>query len=74
MPDIDPLPFRIRVPGVEAIDLKGIRDISYKIEGLLHLHGDTLEFEWTATETIEQVSFTKIGTDREESPIGRHEE
>ncbi|UCD23256.1 MAG: hypothetical protein JSW51_09365 [Gemmatimonadota bacterium] len=73
MPPIDPLPFHIRLPGKETIDFKGIREVSYKVEGLLHLHDDALEFEWTATEKTERVGVTGIGTVVDESPIGKLE-
>jgi len=71
MPRIEPLPFRISVPGEDAIDFKGVRSVSYRVEGLLHLVDDTLEFEWTATETTERVGFTGIHTGVDSSPIGR---
>ncbi len=73
MPLPEPLPFRIRIPGEDSIDTSGVRSVSYRVEGLLHLTDDTLEFEWTATETTEQVSLTKIGTEVSQSPIGRLE-
>ncbi|KPJ83296.1 MAG: hypothetical protein AMS18_17610 [Gemmatimonas sp. SG8_17] len=73
MPPIEPLPFRLRVPGEDVIDFKGIRSVSYRVDGLLHLVDDTLEFEWTATEKTERVSVTGIGTVVDQSPIGRLE-
>ncbi|UCG87748.1 MAG: hypothetical protein JSW71_04150 [Gemmatimonadota bacterium] len=73
MPAIEPLPFRLRVPGEDVIDFKGIQSVSYRVEGLLHLVDDTLEFEWSATEKTERVSFAKIGTEVDRSPIGRLE-
>jgi len=73
MPRIEPLPFRIGVSGEDAIDFKGIRSVSYRVEGLLHLVNDTLEFEWAATETTERVGFTGIHTGVDSSPIGRLE-
>jgi len=71
MPPIEPLPFRLGVPGDDVIDSAGIRSVSYKVEGLLHLVDDTLRFEWTATETTEEVSGSRIGTLVDHSPIGR---
>ena len=70
MPPIDPLPFRLRVPGQDVIDFEGVWSISYRGEGLLHLEGGTLTLEWTATRTTERVSVKGIGTDVEHSPIG----
>ena len=70
MPRIDPLPFRLRVPGQDVIDSEGVWSISYRVEGLLHLDGGRLSFEWTATRTTERVSVKGIGTDVDRSPIG----
>jgi len=70
MPPVEPLPFRIPVKGEDVIDFGGIRSVSYRVEGLLHLADDVLEFEWTATERTERVSLTGIGTDVDQSPIG----
>ncbi len=69
----EPLPFRLRIRGKDVIDLKGIRSVSYRVDGLLHLVDDALEFEWTATETTERVGFTGIHTGVDSSPIGRLE-
>ena len=68
---IEPLPFRLGVPGDDVIDSDGVRSVSYRVEGLLHLVDDTLSFEWTATETTEEVSGSRIGTVVDHSPIGR---
>ena len=73
MPSVEPLPFRISVPGEDAIDFKGIRSVSYRVDGLLHLVDDALGFEWTATETTERVGLTGIHTGVDSSPIGRLE-
>jgi len=70
MPQIDPLPFRLRVPGQDVIDSEGVWSISYRGEGLLHLDGATLTLEWAATRTTERVAVTGVGTDVEHSPIG----
>jgi hypothetical protein len=67
---MNPLPFRLRVPGQDVIDSEGVWSISYRGEGLLHLEGGTLTLEWTATRTTERVSVKGIGTDVERSPIG----
>jgi len=73
MSSVEPLPFRITVPDKDTIDLTGIRSVSYRVEGLLHLAEDTLIFEWSATETTERVGFTGIGTVVDESPVGKLE-
>ena len=71
MPTLEPLPFRLGVAGDDVIDSAGIRSVSYRVEGLLHLVDDTLRFEWSATETTEEVSGSRIGTVVDHSPIGR---
>lgn len=70
MPRIDPLPFRLRVPGQDVIDSEGVWSISYRGEGLLHLSEETLTLEWATTRTTERVAVTGVGTDVEDSPIG----
>ena len=42
MPQIDPLPFRISVPGYDSIDTQGVVSITIKLEGLLSLLDDVI--------------------------------
>jgi hypothetical protein len=70
MPSIEPLPFRLSIPGKDTIDSQGIRSISYQSEGLLHLIDGTLTLEWAATRSTERVGFTGIRTEVDHSPIG----
>jgi hypothetical protein len=70
MHPVEPLPFRIQVEGEDVIDFGGIRSVSYRVEGLLHLVADALKFEWSAIERTERVSLSRIGTDVDHSPIG----
>ncbi|HSE27245.1 MAG TPA: hypothetical protein VLA95_03385 [Gemmatimonadales bacterium] len=49
MPPIEPLPFRIAVPGRDKLELAGARSISWSITGLLHHEVTQLAFEWEGT-------------------------
>jgi hypothetical protein len=68
---IDPLPFRIRVPGHDSIDTQGVVSITIKLEGLLTLIDEAISLEWTATRQIESVSLNGIRDEVDESPVGR---
>lgn len=65
----DPLPFRIHVPGDERVGLDGIREVVWKIEGLLHLDGTTLVLEWTGSRTTTVVSLGTVRKDTRELPV-----
>ena len=65
---LNPLPFRLKLPDEEAIGLGGVKSVSYRVDGLLHLSDQSLTLEWSGTQTTEQVSFEKIGTDVDELP------
>lgn len=69
----DPLPFKVGIPGEDTIDIHGVRSVSYRSAGLLHLTDASLALEWKATRHIEEVSFTGIRDDVDESPVGRVE-
>ena len=71
MPHVNPLPFRIRVPGHDSIDKQGVVSITIKLEGLLSLIDDVISLEWTATRQIESISLSGIRDEVDESPIGR---
>jgi len=73
MPVIDPLPFRLRVPGIDKIDLQGIRSISYRVEGLLHLDGSTVALEWAGTRKTEWVALGRVTDEVDRSPLARVE-
>ncbi len=73
------LPFRLSVPGKDVINAEGVRSVSYKLEGRVHIEHDLLRFEWAGSRTTEQVSLSNvrplvkmiaIGTDVSESPVG----
>lgn len=65
----DPLPFRLRMPGSDTLDLRGVRSISWRVEGRLYLAGDMLGFEWTGTRRAERVSLSGVKVDEEDLPI-----
>ena len=60
-----PLPFRIKIPDEESIDFGTIRDVTTRVEGLLHLEGDQLVLEWAVTRTIEEVGMAGIKDETE---------
>jgi len=70
MPHVDALPFRIRVPGHDAIDSQGIVSISIKLEGILSVDRDLVSLEWTAKRQIESVSTDGIREEVDHSPVG----
>ncbi len=70
---IDPLPFRLRVPSIDKIDLQGIRSISYRVEGLLHLNGKTVLLEWAGTRKTEWVALGSVTDELDRSPVARLE-
>jgi len=70
MSDVNPLPFRIRVPGYDSIDSQGIVSISITLEGLQSVADDVASFEWAATRTVESVSLRGIRDEVDQSPIG----
>ena len=70
MPDLNPLPFRISVPGYDSIGAQGVVSISIKLEGLLHVDDDTLSLEWSATRKIESLSLSGIRDEVDHSPRG----
>lgn len=65
---LDPLPFRIPVPGDDRVSLGGVQSISSKIEGLLHHEGGQLAFEWGGTRSVERVSLADTGSRVETLP------
>lgn len=65
---LDPLPFRIKPPGRDAVEWGGIESVSYRVDGLLRLVDQSITLEWTGTRTTQEVSFDKIGTDVDELP------
>ncbi len=66
----DPLPFRLKVPGRDTLGLTGARSISYRLEGLLHLDGDTITLEWSATRRTQALTLTGVKDEVDQSPVG----
>ena len=66
---LNPLPFRLNVPGRDTVGLGGIESVSYRVSGLLRLADQSVTLEWTGTRTTEQVTLDKIGTDVDEFPL-----
>jgi hypothetical protein len=65
-----PLPFRLKIPGEDTLDWRGVRSISYRLDGLLHVVGDVITFEWAATRHTQRVSLTGVKDEVDESPVG----
>ncbi len=65
-----PLPFRLKIPGEDTLDWRGVRSISYRLDGLLHVVGDVITFEWAATRHTQRVSLTGVKDEVNESPVG----
>ena len=66
----DPLPFRIKIPGEDTVDSRGVRSVSYRLDGLLNLSGDKLTLEWKARRHTEHVGIGGVKDVVDESPIG----
>lgn len=73
MATIDPLPFRLKLPGRDTVGFDGAWSISYRLEGFLHLDGDTIKLEWVATRWTQGLSFTSVKDEVDQSPIGSTE-
>ncbi len=61
-----PLPIRIKVPTHESMDLTTMRDISTKVEGLLHLEPGQLVLEWAVSRQVQEFGFSGISDEVEE--------
>lgn len=66
-----PLPFGLEIPDEDSLGLSGIRSVSYKVDGLLHLDDDALTFEWVARRETENIGLTGVKKEVDESPVGR---
>lgn len=69
MSALDPLPFRLPVPGADVVELGGIESVSYRLEGLLHLKEQLVSLEWTGTRKTEYVGLTGVGTEHDHLPV-----
>jgi hypothetical protein len=70
MPLNDPLPFKLKIPSEDTIDWRGVRSISYRLDGLLSLSDDVLTLEWKARRHTEHVGIGGVKDEVDESPIG----
>jgi hypothetical protein len=52
---LDPLPFRIKVPGADTFQGWQVLSIVFKVEGYLHLTDEAMVLEWSGTESVDAV-------------------
>ena len=64
-PTPEPVPFRLGLAGEETLDTRGVRSVSYKVDGVLHLDGDNLTLEWAVDRHTESVGLGGVRTDVE---------
>lgn len=50
---LNALPYRIRVPGYDSIDSRGVVSISIKLLGILRVDDERVSLEWSASKQIE---------------------
>jgi hypothetical protein len=60
---VEPVPFRIPLPGKDTLDLDGARSVTARVEGLLHLDTDVLSIEWRRLEHVEEVTLGSVSID-----------
>lgn len=65
---VEPVPFRIALPGSDTLGLDGARSVSSQLHGLLHLEGEALSFEWRTVRHVEQVTLVSIRVADETTP------
>lgn len=66
-----PLPFRIRIPSEESVDLDGQEvSVTYRLHGLLRLVDDKLVLEWIVRRRTETDSLTDGDVQLDQSPVG----
>lgn len=69
----NPLPFKLKIPGEDTIDWRGVRSVSYRLDGLLSLSDDVVTLEWKARRHTEHVGIGGVKDVVDESPIGTME-
>jgi len=57
---MDSLPFRLKVPGKDAVTVTTASSTSFRFHGLLHLLDDAIQLEWTGTARVEEVSLLAV--------------
>jgi hypothetical protein len=65
------LPFRLKVPGRDAVDGLGVSSTSFRVHGYLEVEGDTLVIEWGGTARVQEVKATTVRDDTEPLPDER---
>lgn len=51
-----PLPFTLKVPGMDTVSGADVSSTSYRFHGLLRFDGHSLHLEWAGTADIDEVS------------------
>lgn len=69
MIQVNPLPFKLGVPGEETINLGGMESTGYQMVGQLHLDNLTLIVEWTGSRTTEKIGFSGISRTEDRLPV-----
>jgi hypothetical protein len=65
------LPFRLKVPGRDAIDGFEVSSTSFRIHGYLQVDGDMLIIEWGGTAHVQEVGATTVRDETEPLPDER---
>jgi hypothetical protein len=60
-----PLPFRIKLPTQDTVEMTTVREVVTTVEGMLHLEGDHLVLEWAMTQTTQEVSVLGVKDESE---------
>ena len=67
MKSFEPVPFHLPLPGADTIGLDGLRSISCRVHGILYLDASMATLEWITTRHSEQVSFSSVDVDDDET-------
>lgn len=65
---VEPVPFHLPLPGSDTLGFDGARSVSHRIHGLLHLDGEVMTFEWSATRHSERVALTGVSVHDDATP------
>ena len=60
-----PLPFRIKLPSEDTIDMTTVREVVTTVEGMLHFEGGHVVLEWAMTRTTQEVSIMGVSDESE---------
>jgi hypothetical protein len=67
--EVEPLPFRIKLPDEDEWGFTGFQQTEYTVTGLLHLSDESLYLEWVERRKIERFTLGEVGTTHEEFPV-----